>query len=120
MYLNLEQQAELAFNSAKSSELLAIKGEELAIILKKQGGKAALSGKLIQQYSQAAKFHAQAAQFHALAAQKNEPNSLQEYILVGIERQQELKFHLKATKEYVKLVKNRNSWWQEFTVDTFK
>jgi transcription antitermination factor NusG len=120
MYLNLEQQAKLAFNSAKSSELLAIKEEKLAITLKKQGGKAALSGELIQQYSQAAKFHAQAAQFHALAAQKNEPNSLQEYILVGIERQQESKFHLKATKEYIKLIKNLNSLWQEFSEDAFK
>jgi hypothetical protein len=108
MYLNLEQQAKLAFNHAKSSELQAIKEEQLAASLSKQGGNAASSAELIQQY-------ALAAQSHALAAQKNAPNSMQEYILVGVERQQELNLHLEAIREYVKLVKNRSSWWQEFS-----
>ncbi len=37
MSLNLEQQAKLAFDSAKSSELQAKKTQELAQILKQQG-----------------------------------------------------------------------------------
>jgi len=115
MYLNLEQQAKLAFNHAKSSELQAIKEEQLAASLSKQGKNAASSAELIQQYAIAAKSHAIAAQSHALAAQKNAPNSMQEYILAGVERQQELNSHLEAIREYVKLVKNRNSWWQEFS-----
>lgn len=52
-----------------------------------------------------------------IAAQKNTPNSMQEYIRAEIEHQQELNFHLKATKEYVKLVKNRTNWWQEFSAN---
>jgi len=115
MYWNLQQQAQLAFNNAKSSELQAVKEEQLATSLSTQGENAALSGELIRQYALAAKSHAIAAQSHALAAQKNAPNSMQEYILAGVERQQELDLHLKAIREYVKLVKNRNSCWQELS-----
>ncbi len=99
MCLNLEQQAKLAFNHAKNnSELQAIKEEQLAASLSKQGENAASSAELIQQYALAAKSHAIAAQSHALAAQKNAPNSMQEYILVGVERQQELNSHLEAIR----------------------
>lgn len=120
MCLNLEQQAQLAFNCAKSSELQAIKEEQLATILRKQGANAALSAQLIQQYALAAKSHALAAQSHALAAQKNAPDSMQEYILAGLERQQETNLHLKAVKEYALFVKNRTSRWQEFSETTSK
>ncbi len=70
MSLNLEQEAKLAFDSAKSSELQAKKTQELAQILKQQGQNAA-SANLIHQYALAAQSHALAAQSHALAAQKN-------------------------------------------------
>ncbi len=74
---------------------------------------------VIHQYAMAAQSHAEAAQSHALAAQKNAADSMQEYTKAAIEHQQELDLHLKATKEYVKLVKDRNSWWQEFSTNTF-
>lgn len=98
--------AELADKHAKKLEAL---GEKL-----KQYPNAGPSGELIQKYAKAAQQHAKASLSHAIAAQKQDASSKEEYIKAVLEHQKQSDLCVKAMKEYVKLIKDKISFWQEF------
>ena len=57
--------------------------------------------------------HGQVMESYAQAAQKHD-ESIEECVQAEIEQRKESELHIKALKEYLKLVKDKISRWKEF------